>query len=675
MAETDGGEVMSVEALQSQDVTSWNLPDGAIARLGRGSEPKMAFSPDGQILVIGTCIGLWIYDLVSLSPIAFWEVDQGYVESVTLSPNGKWIAASFSGSLVKILDVQNGSCLTQVKLENLVDSITFSHDNRYFAVTYSANSSPPVVEVWHVETGKQYAKFTTDHERGGFYRPICFSPDTQLIASTSLTANSDEAGLILVWDMKSGEQIGSLSTHTRWVTTLCFSPCGQFLASGGEDGTVFVWDVETWKQVECHTAFGSVYRIIPSWTPDGSLRAAIVHYDDNEPMTISVLDLESGKEHYTDKVWGNTLDFSHIGQWGNNILFSNGSHLAYESRHEFINVWSTDNPAKRQFTHSPISWPKKILFSQDGKTLAVEHHHEGVMLWDFESRSSRPAIKEQSSGKNQFVYKTDDGQLYASCIKDDTVTLWEADGNGTPIIEGTGREYWSASPALAPTGKLFAYADTDGNIHIWDVSNGEMVHKLEHALEPSDDKVDDEEDDGDFVLELEFSLDSKLLVSESKSRYVRLWDMELGQEIDMSPIDRIMGFRFCDCGQHLVCFGEDEDSYWNITRREFCEDDTCQYESKKYAIEKRLSLPQECKYIENPAFTAYEQYIAFITSWDEKTKSHPICLFEAESEKHLVSFTGHILDVNELTFSPDNRILFSASDDGTILLWDLTPYL
>ena len=654
------------------DVTTWALPEGAIARLGRGSEPKMAFSSDGQSLVIGTCIGLWLYDLTTLSPIALWEAERGVVESVAFSPNGKWIAASFSDRILKILDVQNGTCLTQVKSETFLEGMTFSNDNRYIAAAYWSTS---VVEVWHAETGKPYARLTADIEKGGIYRPICFSPDDRLIASTCSSATNDDAESIVVWSMESSEQIACLSAHTRLVTTLCFSPCGQFLASGGEDGTVYVWDVKTWQQVKCYTDYGRVYRIIPSWTPDGILRAAIVHYDDTGPATISVRDLESDEQLYNDQVWGNTTDFSYVGDWGNNVLFTNGSQLAYECRHEFINVWTTDNPVKRQFTHSPISWSRSIVFSKDGKTLAVKHHHEGVVLWDIATKRSRPAIKDVSAGENQFVHKTDDGKLYASSIKNDKGTLWEADGNGVPLIEGTGREYWSASPALAPTGKLFAYADTDGNIHVWDVKSREKIFKLEHPLEPSDNKVDDDEDDGDFVDELEFSHDGKLLVSESKARNVKLWDMELGQEIDLLPNGRITGFRFCDCGQHLVCFGEEEIPYWDIIHREFCEDDTCLYESKKYEIEKRLSLPQECEYIEKPVFTTCGQYIACITSWNKMTKSFPICLFEVESGKHLVTFRGHTTDVTALASSPDNKLLASASHDGTVLLWDLTPYL
>ena len=151
--------------------------------------------------------------------------------------------------------------------------------------------------------------------------------------------------------------------------------------------------------------------------------------------------------------------------------------------------------------------------------------------------------------------------------------------------------------------------------------------------------------------------------------------MEIGQEIELFTSCKVMGFRFCWCGQHLVCFGDENIPYWDITLRKFCKDDTCLFESKKYEIENRLSLPQECEYIEKPVFTTCGQYIACITSWNKMTKSFPICLFEVESGKHLITFRGHSTDVTAIAFSPDNKLLASASHDGTVLLWNLTPYL
>ena len=78
--------------VSGDDVTTWALPEGAIARLGRGREPDMAFSPDGRYLAIGTSLGLWLYDLATLSTIALWETERGMVGCVAFSPNGKWLA-------------------------------------------------------------------------------------------------------------------------------------------------------------------------------------------------------------------------------------------------------------------------------------------------------------------------------------------------------------------------------------------------------------------------------------------------------------------------------------------------------------------------------------------------------------------------------------------------------
>ena len=272
--------ISTSENVDENDVTAWALPDGAIARLGRGCVPDITFSPDGQHLAVGTWVGLWLYDLPTLSPIALWETERGMVGRVAFSSNRQWIATSNSDDVLKVLDIQNGGCLAQVETDDYISGLTFSPDNQYIAAAYARTS---IVEVWHAETCEPFAKFTANTEKADFFRPISFSSETHLIASTCQTDTDHNTDAIVVWNINSGQQIASLTAHFNRITTLCFSPCGQFLASGGEDGTVSIWDVNSWQQVQSYADFGDVYRIIPSYSPDGILHAAIMTYDDTGP--------------------------------------------------------------------------------------------------------------------------------------------------------------------------------------------------------------------------------------------------------------------------------------------------------------------------------------------------------------------------------------------------------
>ncbi len=54
---------VSVSTLFSQDNTQVGLPEGAIARLGKGGISIIRFSPNGTHLAVGTTVGVWLYDV------------------------------------------------------------------------------------------------------------------------------------------------------------------------------------------------------------------------------------------------------------------------------------------------------------------------------------------------------------------------------------------------------------------------------------------------------------------------------------------------------------------------------------------------------------------------------------------------------------------------------------
>ena len=74
-------------------------------------------------------------------------------------------------------------------------------------------------------------------------------------------ASAGADGLIKIWKFEDGEfhEEDALEKHKGWVRSVCW---GETLVSGGEDGTVVVWDHETaWKGKEIWNGKGCVWNI------------------------------------------------------------------------------------------------------------------------------------------------------------------------------------------------------------------------------------------------------------------------------------------------------------------------------------------------------------------------------------------------------------------------------
>jgi eukaryotic-like serine/threonine-protein kinase len=73
--------------------------------------------------------------------------------------------------------------------------------------------------------------------RGGEVQAVAVSNDGQVAA----TGGAD--GVIHLWSLSAGGQLGTLTGHDGGITSLAFSPDGSRLVSGSQDATARVWDV------------------------------------------------------------------------------------------------------------------------------------------------------------------------------------------------------------------------------------------------------------------------------------------------------------------------------------------------------------------------------------------------------------------------------------------------
>ena len=116
------------------DYTTLNLPEGAIARLGKGTVRDIAYSPDGARLAVGGSLGIWIYDSGRGEALALLTGHTGWINSVAFSPDGNTLASGSGDQTVRLWDVSTGTLLnTLTGHTNDVESVAFSPDGNTLA--------------------------------------------------------------------------------------------------------------------------------------------------------------------------------------------------------------------------------------------------------------------------------------------------------------------------------------------------------------------------------------------------------------------------------------------------------------------------------------------------------------------------------------------------------------
>ena len=675
--------------------TTWALPEGAIARFGKGIAssgpgPKLALPPDGVYFAVQTRIGLWWYEMSSKSPIALWETERGLIASADFSPDGAWIAIANWDGVLKVMDVQSGECLAQMKrmeAQNIYAHVVFSPDRKWIATANQKGN----VEVLDVHQGEciaqmdrgerdtqsndvSHLEFSPDskfiaatvnnpelysfrdgerklinpdtegtqtyvwHPETGEVitkfagRNFAFSPNSQLLAgaASAQTMSNDNRvdRCVSVWDVTTGERVAHFTGHSDWVNNVTFSSCGGFLVSSSRDKSLRVWNVKAGTQKRVYTDFEGTW-VKPFYAPEGELLVTVDRQD-----TIEVWNIEGREKLYTLELHPRSV----YANW-----FKKFPQRAIADKKTEVGDGHTSSTL-REFA----CYPDPVLFLPDGATIAANGYRRGVVLWDVERKQAQKTLLEDKRISSFTVLPS--GNMLAATLQDKNVTVWDAEKPDDPIAEFTEQAHLVWRMAFTSAGDRLAVGSREGTIYLYNLKCNEKLKSLIGHT--------------DFVWSVSFSPNGKRLVSSSSDETSKLWDTASGEQIATFSLDEsrtLMGVEFSPCSS-IIATG-----MFGGLRLWCAETLTTLLEIPQPQTQKPYAL----------AFSPCGKYLASGTWWrrEEGMPKMTIRLWDVATGEEITTFWGHPTDVQSLTFSPDNTLLASGSHDCTILLWDVKSFI
>lgn len=633
----------------SQDLSQSYLPEGAKARLGKGRIFDVAYSSDGKRLAVASSIGVWLYDaetgaeLDLLTGHAYYtwveHYAQPYVRNVYFSPDGQLLLSRNIEGEVVVWDAVTGEFLDRPFGGGV---IALSPDRRTLA-SGGGGAGWGSIHFYDMTT-REHLRTIADEKtaerndllrlrigssvsgRGiyGEVRSLSFSPDGRTLAS----GLSD--GTLRIWDANTDELLQTFMGHASGVENVAFHPDGKTLASSGRlDGTLRIYDANTGELLHTLTGHTGWIRNF-SFSPDGKTLASASH-----DGTLRIWDANTGEHLYTLT--------GHTGAVYSVSFHPNGRTIASVSEDATLRIWDATTGAYLRTLTRHTGWVESVSFSPDGRTLASGSRDEMVRIWDVNTGEQLHTLTGHTGYVSSVAFRPD-GLVLASGSSDNSIRFWDPD-TGEHLRTLTGHVGPVSSVVFGPDGRKLASGSADGSLRIWDAVSGAPLHILiARATE---------------VNCVTFRPNGRTLASGSADGRIRIWDAAIGELLRTLPdIMRKVSIAFSPDGQFLASGG-----WWSEYIRVW---DT--------TTDELLLIPDPSgQAINSMAFSPdgrtlaignfYQTYIFDATTGEQLHE-----LGNSVHERH-----GYTRQVHSVSFSPDGRTLASGIENGTVLLWDITP--
>jgi WD40 repeat protein len=433
----------------------WNhsvAPAGNVIAIAEGQK-------SGQTVAPG--VALFTLEGKKIKSLRFPE----QIREFMITADGKYLVVCSEDRFLKIFDAANGNLLRSI--EGAVSSPVTVSDNGKFIAAVLNNSQ---IAIWDFATGAMIAQSPA----GPPYRidRTSVSEDGQYVVFT------ESSGKLSMWDTKDGEHTRSLTTHNGPVEKIESNARNGLSASLSQDGRICVWETATGKDAYTLSYFDNLLMQNLTFSHDGKY---IVTF-----ASRTVYDPGSPKGNYhTDEVNASLWDAG-SGEWIREYPFGPDdwiSNLGFTRDDKGLLVSIGDNIQKYDIATGKLvseSRPHTTgrISPQSTYSVAFAYPNNGdIAVWNL-SRDTLEFIRNAHPGFTRTVSVSDDETILVSSGQEDQkVKVWE-------MPQGKLRnEFRMNVPqvhpgCVSPSGKYFAGGSVTGAVSIWDLKSGRLLQSF-----------------------------------------------------------------------------------------------------------------------------------------------------------------------------------------------------
>lgn len=271
-------------------------------------------------------------------------------------------------------------------------------------------------------------------------------------SGANATLVSAAGSTIQFWNPRASKLLYQFEkAHAKAIGAIAISANGKLLASGSEDKTVRLWNLD--KRTRILT--------IPAHT--GAVKALAVSRNGEV--------LASGSDDKTIKLWllpaGRRMLTlrGHAGAVNALAISRDGQRLVSGSSDKTVKIWDLNTGKQARSLSGHEAAVLSVAISPDGKTLASASSDNTVILWQLSTGKQQRILAGHYTPVRAVAFSPD-GKLIASGA--DTIKLWDLK-TGEELDTLTGHSQPISSLAFSQDSKTLLSGSPDGSVKMWRV--------------------------------------------------------------------------------------------------------------------------------------------------------------------------------------------------------------